>query len=223
VIAAPGHREWTRPVHAAGMDGVTYTARYAEFALGLEDEAIKRDFPGFRRMPSLRGTGVWVGKLRPMAQTYDIRLELSFGSADADLAFPWRPASVRVLGGAVRPSAGGLPVPHLYGPWDDPNGALLCLYYPPDEIMVPGRQAAPKLLPWAYEWLYYYEMWLVTGEWAGPAAPHGPGERDKVGADGGDRRSGVALRAVAGPLMRSMTYMINCRHPVGLLQPAIAA
>jgi len=47
--------------------------------------------------------------------------------------------------------------------------------------------------------------------------------RDKVGADGGDRRSGVALRAVAGPLMRSMTYMINCRHPVGLLQPAIAA
>ena len=26
---------------------------------------------------------------------------------------------------------------------------------------------ADTYIPWAIEWLYYYEIWLVTGEWCG--------------------------------------------------------
>jgi len=206
------------------MDGFTYTTQFADLALRMEDEAIKRDFPEFKRMPSLRGTGVWLGQLRPMAQTYEVRLAMSFGSADADLAYPRHPSSVRVLGSAVRPAASGTPVPHLYGSWDDPRGAHLCLYYPPDEIMVPGEQAAPKLLPWAYEWLHYYELWLVTGVWSGPAAPHDLIEPTDVVPSAEDRPRRVSLpRGVRGALMRCMTYHLNQERPVLARSSAIAA
>ncbi len=26
------------------------------------------------------------------------------------------------------------------------------------------------IIPWAIEWLYYYEIWCVTGEWQGGGA-----------------------------------------------------
>jgi hypothetical protein len=129
-----------------------------------------------------------------------------------------------VLDGAVRPATDGTPAPHLYGAWDDPLGAHLCLYYRPDEIMVPGKQSASKLLPWAFEWLYYYELWLVTGVWSGPAAPHDPIEpAEAARAAEGWPRPVDRLREVRGPLMRCMTYYINRKHPVPIGSSAIAA
>lgn len=206
------------------MEGFAYTTQFADLALRMEDEAIKRHFPEFKRMPSLCGTGVWLGQLRPMAQTYEVRLAMSFGSADADLAYPRHPSSVRVLGGAVRPAAEGTLVPHLYGSWDDPRGAHLCLYYPPDEIMVLGEQAAPKLLPWAYEWLHYYELWLVTGVWSGPAAPHDLIEPTGFIPAAEERlRRADRPRSVRGALMRCMTYHLNQERTVLPRSSAFAA
>jgi hypothetical protein len=217
-------REWKRPIHAAGMDRVTYRTGFANAAVAMEHQAVRRDFPGFKRMPALQGCGVWRGQLRPIAQTYDVRVDMALGCADANLSFPRRVGSVRVLGGAVRPAPDGSPVPHLYSAWDDPKGADLCLYYPADETMVPGQQVAQKLLPWAYEWLYYYEMWLVTGFWAGPEAPHDLG--DAAGAvlpPEGDVQFGSRLRDIDDPVMRGMSYIVDREHPVRCAQSALAA
>ncbi|WP_144036696.1 hypothetical protein [Sphingopyxis witflariensis] len=208
MIADPGLREWSRPIHAAGMDGRTYRTGFADTVVAMEDEGIRRDFPSFRRLPALHGCGVWLGQLRPIAKTYDIRVDMAARCADSKLSYPWRAASVRVLDGAVRPTSDGFPVPHLYGAWDDPRGAELCLYYPPDETMLLGQQVAQQLLPWAFEWLHYYEIWLVTGVWSGPEAPHKVGEPPVTNGTGGETRPASVLRPIHAPLMGSMGYLL---------------
>ncbi len=41
---------------------------------------------------------------------------------------------------------------------------------------------AYTIVPWLMEWLVYYEVWLITGQWEGGGIPHGPAE------PGGERR-----------------------------------
>ncbi len=73
---------------------------------------------------------------------------------------------VKVIAPALRRDA-----PHIY-----PDGSL-CLYYPPDESWQPSRFIANTIVPWAACWLARYELWLVTGEWYRPVAPHSPRKR----------------------------------------------
>jgi hypothetical protein len=30
-----------------------------------------------------------------------------------------------------------------------------------------------KIIPWTAEWLVFYELYQIYGEWLGPEAPHG--------------------------------------------------
>jgi hypothetical protein len=191
------------------MDGRVYRTGIADAVVAMEDEGIRRHFPGFTRIRALHGRGIWRGQLRPLAKSYDVVVDMAVGCADARVLYPASVGSVRVLGGGVRPADDGTPVPHLYGPWDDPRGVDLCLYYPPDEDMLLGNQVAEKLLPWAYEWLHYYEIWLVTGVWSGPEAPHpvtetSPGRAEPPRRD----RSMRKVKAIDRPLMRSMSYAL---------------
>ena len=54
--------------------------------------------------------------------------------------------------------------PHIY------PGGDLCLYLPGEwkENML----LAHTILPWTSEWLLHYELWLVTGRWAGSGHDH---------------------------------------------------
>ena len=52
-------------------------------------------------------------------------------------------------------------IPHRY-----PDGSL-CLYYPPSREWRRELFLSETLIPWAAEWLYFYEVWLVTGTWQG--------------------------------------------------------
>lgn len=51
--------------------------------------------------------------------------------------------------------------PHLY-----PDGSL-CLFYPPGLEWRPTMYVAEMIIPWAAEWLFFYELWLVGGHWYG--------------------------------------------------------
>lgn len=43
----------------------------------------------------------------------------------------------------------------------------LCLYYPITEEWTNDMMIADTFIPWAIEWLYYYEIWRMTGKWLG--------------------------------------------------------
>lgn len=66
---------------------------------------------------------------------------------------------------------------------------------------------AQSIVPWTAEWLFYYEMWQVTGAWGGdeaehdtpPATPTAPVERERL----------RPLRAIDAPVMRSFVYLMK--------------
>lgn len=48
----------------------------------------------------------------------------------------------------------------------------LCLYYRPVNEWSPSMYIADTIVPWSCEWLYYYEIWSVTGIWHGGGIEH---------------------------------------------------
>lgn len=61
--------------------------------------------------------------------------------------------------------AGGRKIPHTYA--YDGKGTRLCLWWPKGREWVPRMKLAETFIPWTAEWLYYFELWLKTGEWLG--------------------------------------------------------
>jgi hypothetical protein len=43
----------------------------------------------------------------------------------------------------------------------------LCLFDPQTAEWSPGAAIADTIVPWTYEWLFYFEEWLVSDEWKG--------------------------------------------------------
>jgi len=62
-------------------------------------------------------------------------------------------------------------LPHVY------SGGDLCLYLPGEwtEDMLLAR----TILPWTCEWLLHYELWLITGRWAGSGEDHAVSPADE--------------------------------------------
>ncbi|MCW1431349.1 hypothetical protein [Novosphingobium sp. JCM 18896] len=100
-------------------------------------------------------------------------------------------------------------IPHLYGLYDDPRGAELCLYYPDGAEWSEGMLLAETIVPWTAEWLFYYEMWQVTGTWGGPEAPHAEMPRREEQVDVAAKRvPSTPTRTVHAPLLRSLNYLM---------------
>jgi hypothetical protein len=101
----------------------------------------------------------------PISVEYQVRIELKVGDS--------RPR-VTVVSPRLQDRNGEAP-PHLY------PGEELCLFYP-------GEWNDSKLLgeyvvPWLSLWLYYYEVWLFTGEWEGKGIHLDKPERKQHVAD----------------------------------------
>lgn len=62
----------------------------------------------------------------------------------------------------------GKSLPHVF-PGDE-----LCLHFPGE--WSPDMLITDSIIPWTSEWLYFYELWLATGEWHGGG--HDPGSKD---------------------------------------------
>jgi len=59
--------------------------------------------------------------------------------------------------------ANGRKIPHLYCQ----NPAELCLYYPEFKQWTHSHSLARTVIPWSSLWLYYFEDWMIDGEWKG--------------------------------------------------------
>lgn len=92
--------------------------------------------------------------LKPTEESYKYKLRISanIGSTIVNV-YPIDP----FIGQTVN----GKKVPHMYS-----DGAL-CLFYPDYNEWKYTDSWADTLVPWTCLWLYYYEIWLITGEWLG--------------------------------------------------------
>lgn len=96
---------------------------------------------------------VWIGDVRPtpLSRSYTIKIEYEYLSAPR----------VTVLGPKLKLAEGAKRLPHIY------NSGDLCLYTPAKGEWHSGLSIASTIVPWISEWLYYYEIWLITGDWMG--------------------------------------------------------
>jgi hypothetical protein len=92
-----------------------------------------------------------VGTLRPTALSDAYTIELRYD-------FPKRPR-IQVLKPALQLAPGHTRLPHVYEEND------LCLHVPGE--WRPDLRIDQFIVPWISFWLYFYEIWLATGEWLG--------------------------------------------------------
>jgi hypothetical protein len=114
-------------------------------------------WPDFERRKLGDGTLIWRGPLRPKAQFYDIGVF-------------WKPGAMSLLDPPLQPRAGGTfaEIPHLIFNASDPVRSGLCLFDPAGEEWSAARLIADTTIRWTAEWLAYYELWHLTGEWLAP-------------------------------------------------------
>lgn len=57
--------------------------------------------------------------------------------------------------------------PHKYNIDKKKRKVQICLYHPVKDEWTPKLWLKDTLIPWAIEWLLFYELWLATDKWLG--------------------------------------------------------
>lgn len=109
----------------------------------------------------------WTGDIQPgpLCDIYRVRIT-------------WDGKSGRAKVLVLSPKLTQLPdkeIPHRF------EGGSLCLHYNGewDAWML----ISETIIPWASEWLFYYELWLTTGEWLGGGHGDEPSPKQEPGRE----------------------------------------
>jgi hypothetical protein len=136
-------------------------------------------WPAFRVTGSTDWFVVWEGPLETHCERYILRLQL-LRPKFLESAFIWPGASsdnpcVRVVSPELGFYDGERRLPHTYYRNNRPaSQADLCLFFG-DEWSL-DDMVADTIVPWAAEWLQFYEGWRATGTWFGPGLHPGDEE-----------------------------------------------
>ena len=117
-----------------------------------QDILLRREFPGFTRKTRSDTLAVWDGPLQiaESGRAYTVSIQLRPGESPR----------VRVVSPCPLPlHPGEKCLPHIY------YGGYLCLYEGSRQWN-PSRPVT-DIVCWTSEWLAFYEIWLVTGNWKG--------------------------------------------------------
>jgi len=109
--------------------------------------------PGFKCKVQ-NGSLICVGTIQPFpfTESYAVRITYRVGASP----------KIYVDTPALRRREPSERIPHTY------EGDRPCLFFPPDESEWSSRKViAQTIVPWLAMWLFYYEIWLSTGEWQG--------------------------------------------------------
>lgn len=93
------------------------------------------------------------GHLQPTARsnTYCFVLEYSLSMSPR----------IRIISPKLVRNSKGEKIPHMY------SQKYLCLFQPKYKEFKRADLISDTIIPWASLWLYYYELWHLTGNWLG--------------------------------------------------------
>lgn len=103
----------------------------------------------FTSHSSMKVTGV----LQPTSRSCAYKFVLKYGLSDSP--------KIKIVSPGLLKNDNGEEAPHLY-----PNENL-CLYHPKYHEFNRIDFLCDTIIPWTSLWLYYYEVWHLTGEWLG--------------------------------------------------------
>lgn len=132
--------------------------------LAVQAAGLKRAFPDSNITFNKHIELTWMGQLRPSPSSEGYTVKITY-------QLKQRPV-VTVLSPELK-SRNGEHLPHVF------RGEKLCLfrfkYYEWNFTM----HIAETIIPWTSLWLFYYEVWLATGEWCGSRHEHPRDGKDK--------------------------------------------
>lgn len=107
---------------------------------------------------------VWIFNLQPtpLSQTYRVKIEYDLKHSP----------SIYVLSPILKSCDGNSKIPHMY------NQERLCVYLPRSGEWDKQKFISETIIPWVSLWLFYYEIWLSTGEWLGGGTHPSEGEKE---------------------------------------------
>lgn len=121
-------------------------------SVAIQAHHLKQRFPESVARTYCNSKLSWFGRLQPsiLSRAYEIRMDYRINE---------RP-DVRIVAPVLQ-KHNQLSIPHLF------SDGTLCLfrykYYEFDGSLI----IADTIIPWTSLWLYYYEIWLFSGEWLG--------------------------------------------------------
>ena len=134
-----------------------------------QDRRIRAVFPDFRLALNAGWMGVWQGPLTPIMRRYRIRVTYFSRRFFDSWTLKNHVVAVEVVDPVIGldPKGTGEWPPHIYFNKADPQNPRLCLYDPQERSWGPEEYIAETIIPWAGDWLFFFEGWLATGEWEG--------------------------------------------------------
>lgn len=113
---------------------------------------LRRDYPLFK-VTIFRETLNVKGIIRPTPRScvYNFKIHFKIGE---------RPL-IKITKPELKRNFKNEKIPHVY------SDNELCLYYPKYKEFTSKQPISDYIVPWISLWLYYYEIWHVTGEWLG--------------------------------------------------------
>ena len=121
--------------------------------LGEQVAYMKNKFPQFSSKFSSPSSIKVKGQLRPSARSCSYEFVLKYDLSGIP--------NIRITAPKLKLNAKGEKIPHLYSTGD------LCLYRPIYNEFKTTDFLADTIIPWTSLWLYYYELWHITGDWLG--------------------------------------------------------
>lgn len=124
-------------------------------SLGRQYAMVRANYPDFQ-VKWNHNTLICTGPIQPTSLSPIYTVEISLGSKDTHML-----PKIRVLSPTLEKGRNNEEIPHTY-PGDE-----LCLYLPRLKEFSSGKYIAKTIVPWISLWLYYYEVWHMTGKWLG--------------------------------------------------------
>lgn len=117
---------------------------------------LKRLYPEGKFVKKTSLSFSWSLKIQPtpLSNVYEIRIDYKY--ADYPKIYVTDPYPLDRYSGKKL-------LPHVYSTKEQ----RICLYYPGIGEWRKDKLIAKTIVPWASEWLLYYELWLSTGIWMG--------------------------------------------------------
>lgn len=130
-----------------------------------ENARLRAAFPAFRLFHRSGNGYGWRGLLQPSPGGNEYTVEIRYNGISQPLVYVRKPA--------LQLAPGAIELPHVYR-----DGGSLCLFHPPSMEWRSGDPIAETIVPWTVKWLWFYEVWLVTGVWEGGGIEHGSQPND---------------------------------------------
>lgn len=128
-------------------------------------------FPGCKSEVGRRKL-IWCYDLQPTAHSRCYTVKIKYHPNSKGVMTP----DIYVMFPKHLPLAEGkYKLPHVYCN----ESQKICLYDWRNKEWNPTMSLASTIVPWASEWLYFYEVWVMTGEWYGEGNHPGDNKEEK--------------------------------------------